>query len=291
MNAFKKILVALDLSKFDNTLIRYANYLSKQFDVEKIYFVHNIKKYEISEFIEQEIKDVDIEEAINDELNENIAEIMDKSADWELLISDDPYTESLINYISHKYNINTVLLGNKNGENGSGLVGFKLLRILKSSVLWIPQISDIDIQKIWVSTDLSSSSKKAFGICHLIQNKINAQAQAVHVYNMPLHFSPYINSSKIETKVENHVTKKFETFIKRLNYPHKIETVLIAGREANAASKIRIEAKKHKVSFLIVADKGANTFSNLMVGSVTEELFNRNLNMPLFITKVQNEPF
>ncbi|RRO13356.1 universal stress protein [Flavobacteriaceae bacterium 14752] len=288
MDTFKHILVALDLTDLDNTLIRYANYLAENFDVDKVYFVHNIKKYEISEIIEQEIKDVDLEEAINDELQEQISNVMNENSNWELLISDDPYTESLISYITNKYHINTVLLGNKNGEKGSGLVGFKLLRILKSNVLWIPKLDSIDINKVWVSTDFSNSSKKAFHISSLIQDKINAKTEAVHVFNMPLHFSPYINSSKIETKVENHVQNKFETFIKKLNYSHKLETVLIAGREANAASKIRLEAKKHKISFLIVADKGANTFSNLMVGSVTEELFNRDLHVPLFITKTQH---
>ncbi|QTY25839.1 universal stress protein [Flavobacterium sp. CS20] len=287
MDTFKNILVALDLSSLDDTLIKYANYLSENFDVEKVYFVHNIKKYEISEIIEQEIKDIDLEEAINEELKEQISKVMNVNSNWELLISDDPYTESLINYISQKYHINTVLLGNKNGEKGSGLVGFKLLRILKSNVLWIPKLDSIDIKKVWVSTDFSNSSKKAFQVSSLVQDRIKAKTQAVHVFNVPLHFSPYINSSKIETKVENHVQKKFENFIKKLNYPHELETVLIAGREANATSKIRLEAKKHKISFLIVADKGANTFSSLMVGSVTEELFNRDLYVPLFITKTQ----
>jgi len=287
MNSFKNILVALDLSELDNTLIKYANYLVETFDVEKVYFVHNIKKYEISEIIEQEIEDVDLEEAINEELKENISNIMSDSAKWELLISDDPYTESLINYISQKYHIDTVLLGNKNGKKGSGLVGFKLLRILKSNVLWIPKLTNINIDSVWVSTDFSNSSKKAFKISQLIQDKSKAKTQAVHVYNMPLHFSPYINSSKIENKVENHIHKKFENFIQKLNYPYELDRVLIAGREANAASKIRLEAKKHKISFLIVADKGANRFSNLMVGSVTEELFNRELDVPLFIAKTQ----
>lgn len=286
MNTFKHILVALDLSELDNTLIKYANYLAENFEVDKIYFVHNIKKYEISDIIEQEIEDIDLEEIISEELNEKISAVMNESADWEVLISDDTYTESLISYITNKYHINTVLLGNKNGIKGSGLVGFKLLRILKSNVLWIPKMQNIDIQKIWISTDFSNSSKKAFQVGQLIQNKLKVKAQAVHVFNMPIHFSPYINSSKIENKVEEHVKKKFENYIKKLKYPHDIETVLIAGREANAASKIRSEAKKHKVSFLIVADKGANTFSNLMVGSVTEELFNRDLTVPLFISKL-----
>lgn len=287
MNTLKRVLVALDLSELDNTLIRYANYLAENFDIDNVYFVHNIKKYEISEIIEQEIEDIDLEEIISEELNEKISAVMNENIKWEVLISDDTYTESLISYITNKYHINTVLLGNKNGIKGSGLVSFKLLRILKCNVLWIPKMETIDIQKVWISTDFSNSSKKGFEVGQLIQNTLKVKTQAIHVFNVPLHFSPYINSSKIETKVEQHIQKKFNNFINKLKYPNDIETILIAGREANAASKIRSEAKKHKVSFLIVADKGANTFSNLMVGSVTEELFNRDLQVPLFISKLQ----
>lgn len=288
MNVFKNILIALDLSNIDTTLIHYANYLAENFDVDNIYFVHNIKKYEISDFLEQEIEDIDLEESISQELHDSVSEIMSDKVNWEIFISDDPYTESLINYITNKYYISTVILGNKNGEKGTGLVGFKLLRLLKCNVLWIPKLDDINIKKVWVSTDFSMSSQKAFKVSDLIQNKLNAKTEAVHVYNLPIHFSPYINNSKIEHKLENHVKNKFDQFIKRLNYKHDLGEVLIAGREANAASKIRQETKKQKISFLIVSDKGANTLSHLLVGSVTEELFNRDLFVPLFITKIQH---
>lgn len=285
MNTFKNILVALDLSDLDETLIRYSKHLLQNFDVDKIYFIHNIKKYEISEIIEQEIEDVDLEEVISEEINDRVTEIMDDNTDWEVLISDDPYTESLISYTCNKLQINCILLGNKNGDNGSGLVGFKLLRLLKCNILWIPKLKNFDIKSIWVSTDFSVASQKAFKVGALFQKHNKSEVTAVHVFNVPLHFSPYINDSKIETKVDNHIEKKFNQFIKKIDYPYSLNTLTIAGREANAASKIRQESKKHKVSLLIVADKGATTLSNLMIGSVTMDLFMRHLEVPLFITK------
>jgi hypothetical protein len=35
----------------------------------------------------------------------------------------------------------------------------------------------------------------------------------------------------------------------------------------------------------MVADKGSNTFSKLTLGTVTEDLFNRDLQIPLLIVK------
>lgn len=285
MNPFSRILVALDLSSLDECLIHYSNYLAQTFDVENIYFIHNIKKYEISEIIEQEIDDVDLEEAISEELNDRVSGIMSDDINWEVLISDDPYTESLINYICNKLQINSILLGNKNGKNGSGSVGFKLLRLLKCNIFWVPKLENFEPKSIWITTDFSSASQKSFKVGALFQKQTSSQVTAVHVYNVPLHFSPYINNSKIETKVDNHIHKKFDQFVKKIDYPFPLQTLRIAGREANAASKIRQESKRYKVSLIIVSDKGANTFSNLIVGSVTMELFMRHLDIPLFITK------
>jgi hypothetical protein len=45
------------------------------------------------------------------------------------------------------------------------------------------------------------------------------------------------------------------------------------------------KAQACRVDLIIVADKGRNTFSSLLVGSVTEELFNQDLKMPLWIVK------
>jgi len=36
---------------------------------------------------------------------------------------------------------------------------------------------------------------------------------------------------------------------------------------------------------LVVSDKGGNTFSPFAVGTVTEELFNANLDVPLWVVK------
>ena len=103
MTEIKNILVALDLSEIDNTLIKYASFIAESLQVEKVYFVHNIKKYEISELFEEQLKDLNLDEIIGDELNEKVAEKFTSSVAWEVLISEDPYSESLINYIVDKY--------------------------------------------------------------------------------------------------------------------------------------------------------------------------------------------
>lgn len=285
MSAVNKILVGLDLSSIDIKLIQYSAYFAEIMEVKKVYFVHNIKKYEISEMLEKEIEDVDLEKVISEEIQEIVEQNFSSEIDWEVLISDDPYTESLMSYVVNKYDIDLLVLGNKNNDEGSGILGFKLLRILKCQFLWIPENTKIQIDKIWIGTDFSNASKKCFSFSKVLQNKKNIEAEAVHVYSLPIHFSPYLNDSKIEPKVEKYVDKKFDQFFNKLNYKGAIKYRKISGREANIASKIKKEAYKNDVDLLMVADKGSNTFSTLTLGSVTEDLFNRELKIPLLVVK------
>jgi hypothetical protein len=69
MAEIKNILVALDLSDIDNTLMSMHHILQIHLRL-KCTFVHNIKKYEISELFEEQLKDINLDEIIGDELNE-----------------------------------------------------------------------------------------------------------------------------------------------------------------------------------------------------------------------------
>lgn len=285
MKPIKKILVGLDLSDIDQQLIKYSSFFADIVDAEKVYFVHNIKRYEISDMLEKELKDIDIEELITEELKERVDQNFNSNVEWEVLISDDPYTESLISYIVNKYSINLLIMGNKNNDEGSGILPFKLLRTTRCQFLWVPEDANLKMKKVWVGTDFSNSSRKCFAYANLLKSKQDFELEAVHVYSLPIHFSPYLNNSKINPKMEEYVDKRFDNFMRKIEFSGEIKKYKILGREANVASRLKKEAYKNDVNLLMVADKGSNTISNLTLGSITEDLFNRELKIPLLIVK------
>ena len=285
MTEIKNIMVALDLSDIDSTLIEYASFIAETLKVKKVYFVHNIKKYEISELFEEQLKDINLDEIIGDELNEKVEEKFTSSAQWEVLISEDPYSESLINYIINKYEVQLALIGNKNKLKGTGVVSGKLLRMLKCNILSIPKNAKPIITNIWAGTDFSSASNKVFKVAENLQRTTAAKVKAVHVYNVPIQFSPYIPKEHLNMKIENHLKEKYEKFIKKIGFKGDLTSEIIQGRDSGIAGKLRTQAQTSMVDLIIVGDKGRNTFSSLLVGSVTEELFNQDLEVPLWIVK------
>lgn len=285
MNDIKNIMVALDLTDMDDILIDYASYIAEILDAEKVFFVHNIKKYEISELFEEQLKGFNLDQAIGDELNEKVENRFKAQVEWEVLISEDPYTESLLKYVVNKYAVQLTILGNKNKLKGTGVVSSKLLRLLKCDILSVPENATPKINNIWVGVDFSHSSQKLFKITEKLQKATQASLTAAHVYNVPVQFSPYLPKETVAPKIEKHIQEKSRKFFAKLKYPQKMETQIIPGREASAAEKLASSAKKDGANLLIVTDKGANTFSSLLIGSVTEELFSGIIETPLWVKK------
>ncbi|MDT0687240.1 universal stress protein [Autumnicola psychrophila] len=286
MKKIKNILVALDLSALDEKLIMYASFLAERLNVENVYFVHNIKKYEISELFSEHLKDINLDEVIGDELNEKVKEHFKARANWDVFISEDPYSESLIKYVVEKYSIDLAIVGNKKHENGTGVVSGKLLRLLKCDIVTVPKLAKEKINTIWAGTDFSHDSRKIFRVTKDLQEGHDSSLKVVHVYSVPLQFSPYVSAEEMGPQVKKHVHEKYNKFIKKLNYSEPIEPLILLGRESGAAKKILANTKTSKdVDLLVVSDKGGNTFSPFAVGSVTEELFNSNLEVPLWVVK------
>jgi len=284
MKRIDNILVALDLTSTDAILIKYVSFLAEQLKPKKVYFVHNIKKYEISELFQEQLKGLNLEKAISEELEEKVSEFFTSEVSSKVLISEDSYTESLVNYISNKYAIDLVVLGNKSKDKGTGVISEKLMKLLKCDILSIPDTAKLRLENIWTGTDFSKESTKAFGLAAYLKQKTAANITATNIYNVPVQFTPYLNKEEMVPKIEKHTAEKFEKFLNRSKITD-CDIKIIRGREASVAERLSLEAEKGGADLLIVADKGGNVFSSLLVGSVTDELFGRSLKIPLWVTK------
>jgi nucleotide-binding universal stress UspA family protein len=285
MESVKNILVALDLSSIDNHLIEYSAFLAEKLEVSKVYFVHNIKKYEISELFEKELSEINLDQLIGDELNEKIEEKFKSNISWEVLISEDSNTESLIDYVVNKYQIHLTIIGNKVVKEGTGVVSAKLLRLLKCNILSVPKSAQLSLQNIWVGTDFSGHSKKSFQFVEEFRGKLDIYLKSIHVYHVPMQFSPYIQTNTASEKIEKHLQQKSDKFFKKMILTPPEENLLIFAKDKSISEKFAIEIEKNNPDLVIISDKGGNNISSLLIGSLTEELFDEILKSPLLIIK------
>ncbi|MBY5960269.1 universal stress protein [Membranicola marinus] len=285
MKKYNYILVALDLTPIDVHLIRYASFLASVVGAEKVYFVHNIKKYEISSLFADQLEGVDLDQVVGEELNDKVSTYFEGQVPWEVFISEDPYTESLIQYVVRKYGISLTIVGNKNQSKGTGILPAKLLRMLRCDVFSLPSVDDFSLNSVWAGTDFSNASRKIFSLLELFQKVRNSTITAAHVYEVPVHFSPYVPREEMHPRIVRHSEKRFARFIKSLNFPGTIQQKIIPGRDASHASLLVRAAERANADLLVIGDKGGNTFSSLLIGSTAEEIFYNNIQIPLWVVK------
>lgn len=285
MERAKNILVALDLSSIDNNLIEYSSFLAEKVAAENVYFVHNIKKYEISELFEEELQKVNLDQLIGDELNEKIEKRFTATANWEVLISEDSNTESLIHYIANKYQIDLTIVGNKPATEGTGVVTAKLLRLLKCSILSVPKTARVQLDKVWVGTDFSGHSRKSFVFAQALKRKWDLEVNAVHIFHVPMQFSPYIPREDAAQKIEKHLLQKSAKFFRKLGGAVPENNQLIYAKDRSVSQRFLVEIEKQKPDLVILSDKGGSNISSLLIGSLTEELFEESLGSPLLVVK------
>ncbi|MAM19188.1 MAG: universal stress protein [Gramella sp.] len=284
MKNIKNVLVALDLSEIDTKLIEYASFLAEKLSLEKVYFVHNIKKYEISELFAEQLKDINLDGLITEEIEDKLKNHFSATSETEILISEDHYTESLINYVANKYLIDLLIVGNKDHQTGTGVIPDKLLRLMKCDILAIPKNASEKLENIWIGTDFSKESRKSLQLGRFLKDKLQAQLTAAHVFNVPIQFSPYLDKEEMLPKIEKHTREKFSKFLSK-NNEDLMETRIIRGRDSSVSTRLLEESMKNKADLLVVSDKGGNIFSSLLVGSVTDELFDSDLPLPLWVCK------
>ncbi|WP_339811513.1 universal stress protein, partial [Zunongwangia profunda] len=126
---------------------------------------------------------------------------------------------------------------------------------------------------------------KIYNSIDYIQEKINATIVAAHVYQIPAQFSPYVSADTMKTKLKKHSQERLEKFINRLHKPYAIKEEVLDSKESTIAEKLIECSQNNNADLLMVADKGSNNISSLMLGSVTDELSTANAKIPIWVVK------
>lgn len=279
-----KIMVAMDLTKMDPILLNYVNFLCKVLGIEHIFFVHNIKHYKLEglhdSFLEEGIS---IEDIIDKALQRSIKEFYTADIPHTILITTDDYTESILSHLTKEYKIDIMLTGNKDELQGTGALNQKLVRMLGTNVLLVPEKTRPQLKKVLIPTDFSSSSAKSFEEAQTLIESSNGEIEALHVYNIPSFFFPYINTEKAIDKTRNQLKKKVQQFKKRYQLSDNIPFKYMDRKDLSVVEAIELHAEKEDFDLIVVSAKGGNKIASLFIGSVTNDLLIRNRKMPLLV--------
>ena len=293
MDSLKKWLVALDLTDHDKSILKYTKLLSDVLHPDHIEFV----------FISHRLADAvhihlpqkfrypaydDLFEKLNREVNEYFTEEDPVSCE----VTDGPVQFDLWKETYVK-DIDLFIAGSKPRHQGMGLFPRKFVRKSFCSVLLVPEVNTEKISKIWVPVDFSEQSGEALNLALRMSQEIepNAEVCAHHVYQLPHgYYYEDFPRDEIINAVRLAANDEFDVFAQKYNSNHiPLSSSFTELIKPYAANSIKHEAEAAEVDLIMMAGGGRSRFSNLFLGSETEELVQLKTKVPLLILKKKSE--
>lgn len=281
-----RLMVALDLTAMDPILLAYVSYLCSVWNIEHLYFTHNIKQYKLSDLYDEFLEEgITIEDIVDRGLQKTIDKHYTASVPHTVLITSDDYTESILSHLAKEYDIDIVVLGNKDELQGTGALNQKLVRMLHTHVLLVPEAAKHKMENVVVPTDFSPGSAKCFNVAQSLVERSGGKIEGLHVYSIPSVFFPYINTEKVIDKTKEHLKDRVKHFRKRYKISEEIPFRYMYRDDLSVVEAIELHAEKGNFDIIVVSARGGSKIKALFVGSITNDLLINNRDMPLLVVR------
>lgn len=134
-------MVCLDLSKMDDTLIRFSSFIARVVNSDRVYFMHVAQSLDMPMEIHQKYPDLfaPVDEAISKSIATKIAKYFKAPADCSVEIEvREGDQQDMILKTARQKDVDLLILGKKVNLPGEGILLNRLAKIINRSVLLVP---------------------------------------------------------------------------------------------------------------------------------------------------------
>jgi len=284
----KNILVAVDLTDMDETVIRYAYFLKKHLNLASVNFIHNIKTYDIDEALKDLLGKKDIKTIIQKNLRTKISRHFKEDNSYTLNILQNDNTEYSLKNWAEQIGISTIVLGFKQKDSGTAAMSQKLIRIFKGDVLLVPTAAPLRWNHILVPTDLSATFQLIIRKLQLLKEvEPQPEVRILKSFSIPSLFFPFIDidDEQVIDQTHKHINKQFVEVKKKYALPDEYTFVARYQEDQSIVDIIQKESKNFNADLIMMTAKGANKIATIFIGSTINELINTNPFQVIYILK------
>lgn len=284
--SMKNILVAVDLTDMDETLIRYAHFLQKKLNLSIVHFVHNIKGYEVDDVLEDLLEGKDIHALIEKSLKTKISKVFTQDNAYSLNILEHDSTEYNLKVWAKKHQVDTILLGFKQEQLGTAAMAQKLIRMFKGNVMLVPKTASFEWNHILVPTDLSAPFQLIIEKLKLLR-QLNPQPEVriLKSFGIPSLFFPFVDDKRAIKQAHEHIDKQYAEVKRKYAVPHEVIFSARYQGDQSVVDIIQEESRRFQADLIIMSAKGASKIPSIFIGSTINEIINTNPFQVIYILK------
>lgn len=295
MNTLKRIMVGLDLTEMDDTLIRYTAFLCSISEIEHVYFIHAEKSLDVpDEVLESMPNGMPADEKLRTALVEKVESHFgsDSRVQVDVQVVEGTPLKELLHWSKVKH-IDLVVVGRKFRMRGSGVLAQKILRNGRVSVLFVPENEGTILNHIMVSVDFSDYSLMALE--RMLNSSLlrpDVRITCLHVYQVPTGYITLgIHYEDFDKRMQGFARNKFEQVLARFPALKDRATLRLVKQENedDVGELIMVECKRAEADMLVIGAKGKSAAALFVLGSVTEKILRFNDDIPMIVYKKKDE--
>lgn len=293
-NKLERVLVALDLSDMDKTLLRYVAAQHSFWGAEKIYFVHIMPDFTMPENADAEFHklfstDRPVDERIRDKIGldveQHLRDLKEVSVEIEV-IEGKPY-DKLLHWIDVK-EIDLLVVGHKRQSEGSGILPRRVARKADCNILFVSDNPKMP-EKILVPIDFSENSGRALQFAIDYSKRLpSAEVDGLHIVEAPpekYYLSTAATSGFREMLLESSRIA-YKKMLDRENIDAKaIHMTFLKDDYVNISTRISDYIEHHAVDLVVIGAKGHSAIEKFFYGSVTERLVEETIKAPVLVVR------
>ena len=294
MEPIKEILVGLDMSDLDKTLIEFAKVIARRDSVEKIHFYHRVKKQDIPEELREQFPDM-IDKYIEDctgKIRSHVEKVFraDRHIQLEYRV-EEGNVATLVN-MAIEAAVDLIIIGRKK-SSGTGMLGQRLARRATVNILIVPEGSVPEVKKLLLPIDFSKYTKLALetAVDVALNQPTEVEIICQNVYYVPVGYH-YTGKSYEEVAeiMRTNAEKKFNRFIQKIDTKGmNISAVYSLDVNEDLSSDIYDLADEIKPDLIVIGAKGRTAAASLLLGSMAEKLITKYMAYPLLIVRPKGE--
>jgi len=297
MHPVRKIMVGLDNTEMDTSLIQFASFLARTGSAEYVHFVNVIKRTQLPSPLRREFPNL-LEKAQIDrrrELEKKVIEHFDLTLPVKVKISVEEGTmpSKEILKLADKYSIDAIVVGRKKDLKSSSVVTQRLARRATCSLLIVPEREYTKVNKLMVSTDFTKESVAALAEAVAVARREQALGNPIeivchHSYQVPVgyHYSGKTFEECGDVMLE-HARKKYDKFINKVDTTGlKVTPSFSLVKKEDVVGNIYETARELDVDCIVIGGKGKSPSTALFpIGTTTEKLIVKDSEIPLLIVR------